>query len=254
MRKKVYLLFIFALGFMIVSSINSNVYASSNDAESRGYEISNGWNYVGDVNYEKITVNGSQYYSGDMYGWMGAYKYYDPIENEMFVLLLCTGSMQSSQKSYWDQYRWNNQKMEIQFSTSENDVELLSYSPEATEGTITINQTISVNAGVQGDQVVLGYGVSESISYTISEIPVIIKRDSNTLAITHSFINYKKNKSLNSVCCQYISRNNLVLYKIENYNEYKDYQFEIKLECTFYRYGRWNCSSVSDFRTQIFKI
>ena len=254
MKEKILLLLCLVLSIVVFLIRDSKVYASSNDAACFGYEISNQWIYVSDVDFDETKVETSKYYYGSMNGWAGAYKYYDEKENEMFVLLLCTGWLQSSQKSYWDQRRWNNKEMSFKFYSNETNVQLMNYSPKTTEGEISITDSISINTGVNGNVATLGYSVSSSSSYTISEIPVCVRENTSSVLISHNFLKYKSNTSLSSVCCQSIRRNNLALFKIEDYSPTKNYQFSVILECAFYRNGVFNSSSLSDKFMQTFVI
>lgn len=249
---------ILVICFSLVLSLvvlSSNVYASSNDASLRYYNV-DGWEYVEDFNFPEEEIWGSKYYSGSIWAWMAVYKYHDKINNELIVLLLCTSEIQANDKSYWDQKRWNNEKMSVTFSSSSDDVELVNYSPETTTGTISITNSITVGGETDGSNVKLSYSVSQSTTYTISEIPAKATKDGNKkITIDHNFIKYKTNTSKDDPACSHIKRNNLAIFKVKNYQaNQKEYYFKIEYEGFIYRNGLFNSATTSEEYEQTFKL
>lgn len=228
------------------------VNASSSDAEVRGYTISNNWTYINDVTNDYKEVWGETYYEGKMSSWMGFYKYLDETTNDMFILVMCTGTMMPNQESYWDQKRWNNQEMRIEFYPTIVDtsiVNLVSYSPMSSEGTMSWSTSI----GTDGSNL----SVSAGQSYTSPEIsvnPKLLENQNNGIKISHNFINYSSNESLNNVCCNLVTKNNFAVFKIRNYSPSREYSFHIDFYATFYRNGKINSSSVCDSQTKVFTL
>lgn len=249
---------ILVIGFLLVLSLvilSSNVYASSNDASLRNYNV-NGWEYVEDINFHETEILGSTYFSGSIWAWMAIYKHHDQVNDELIVMLLCTSEIQASDKSYWDQRRWNNQKMSITFSSWSDDVELINYSPETTTGTISITNSISAGGETDGSNVVLSYAVSKDTTYTIPEIPAkATKNGDKKITIEHNFLKYKTNTSKDDPACSHIKRNNIAIFKVKNYQaDQKDYYFQIEYEGFIYRNGLFNSATTSEDYKQTFKL
>ncbi len=250
MKKILVSLVLFVLFLCSFSICNAN--ASSSDAVVRGYKISDNWTYVDDTTFNFKEVHGSTYYQGKMDSWMGIYKHLDETTNEMFVLVMCTGRMQPNQNSYWDQYRWNNQEMRIEIYPEINDtsmINLVTYGPQTSEG--------SVSWGISGGISGLDISLQISQSYTSPEVKVntkLLDNQDNGIKIIHSFEKYNSNKNLDSPCCDLVTKNNFAIFKIKNFDRKKDYTFNVDFYATFYRYGYFNSSSVSDSMKQKFTI
>lgn len=243
---------LFSLVFVIFLCNTFSINASESDATIRGYNISKEWTYVNDAEYEFEDVYGDHYYEGQMFSWMGIYKHFDNSANEMFVLVLCTGKMQPNQKSYWDQRRWNNQEMKIEFYPEiENtfSVSEVSCGPQSSESTTSWGTTVIVGNS--------NLGIEFQNTNTEPDISVSAKIDDqrkNKVIITHSFNNYSRNTDIKNICCSLVEKNNFATFKIKNYNSNDTYKFYIDFTATFFRYGVYNSSSVSQRQTTIFTI
>lgn len=250
MKKILTSIILLTLGFFSFRICNVN--ASESDASARGYSIAAGWKHINDVEYDYEEVWGERYYEGEMASWMGIYTHLDEEANELFVLTLCTGKMRPNQKSYWDQKRWNNQEMKIEFypeTTYTTSISEVTHGPKASEGTTAWSSSV----GVSGSDLSVEFGNSHTTS------DIVVKADlgesqKNMIIITHSFVNYSKNTNIKDVCCSLVEKNNFAVFKIKNYDATKTYNFHINYTATFYRLGVFNSASVSERQTQVFTI
>ena len=228
---------------------------SSNDAILRGFEISGSWEYVDDVNKNQISLDGSSYHYGYMDSWMGIYKYYDFMTDEMIILLLSQVEAKPRQDNYWDQKRFNNQEIQADFSASLPQVHYLNYAPKVDNGTLTTSYSFTVNAGVSNGSATLGSSITIGQSYSTSEVPISAFSSTEArIVIKYSFSNYDSNTSTSNICCSTVDRLNLAIFKIPDYEDSWTYRFTIKNKVTMYRYGVFNSSSVTEQQEQTFEI
>ena len=225
------------------------------DASLRGFSLDDQWNYVNDVDKEQLSLDGSRYHYGYMDSWMGIYKFYNSPSNEMFVLLLSSAESKPRKDSYWDQRRWNNRLIKSEFSCSNSSVHYLNYAPKATMGTISTSTSISLGAGMQGDDAVLTTTVTYSESYSSTEVSVTAEGSSESqVAVKFSFLRYSSNTSLSNIHCSNVDRQSYAIYKITNYNPSNSYNFTIKNYVSIYRYGVFNSATVTEHQEQTFTI
>lgn len=257
------------LGMLLLSICAMNSFyfdaAISEDAALKGYEISDKW--VPREYYEDAwkDINGAKYYEGSMSTWMEAYTLYHSDNNSMYVLILCTSSMQPNQKSYWDQKRWNNQQMRISMYPEIKDISeinLIDYAPKVTSNTIETSSGFSLTIGAEGEKLMASAALGYEQTIVSSEVTVrntlkdynSNQGADNRINTMYDFVNYKSNTKLENICCSLVTQNNFAIFKIKNYDENKKYKFYVENTNTFYRYGTFNTSSVSGTYTGQFTI
>lgn len=245
----------FGFGFNRGYKTQDKTLNSSNDAVLRGFEISGSWEYVDDIDKDQLSLDGSSYHYGYMDSWMGIYKYYDFMNDEMLILLLSQVEAKPRQDNYWDQRRFNNQEIQADFSASLPQVHYLNYAPKATSGTLTTSYSFTLNAGVSNGSATLTSSITNGQSYSISEVPVTAFSSTEArIVIKYSFLLYNTNTSTSNICCSTVDRLNFAIFKIPDYEDSWTYRFTIKNKVTMYRYGVFNSSSVTEQQEQTFEI
>lgn len=250
---------LFIAGLLLIALANitfvCKVYANvKDDASAKGFTVSDAWENVGCDYYDAQKFGGSKYNYGTMWSWFAVFKYYDSLENSMYVLALSEVEGQPNFNSYWDQKRWNLKQMSTKFKM--NDATLLSYAPKATETTGDVTNSVSLGIGVSnGENPSVNTSVQFTESYSTSEITVTsTKTSNNEIKINHNFIRYNKNTSKNSVCCSHVTKLNAALFKIAKYNSNTEYRLEIINYVSVYRYGLINSATIGDNQTMTYTI
>ena len=250
MKKILTSIILLTLGFFSFRICNVN--ASEDDASVNDYNISSNWEYKDDETHEFEEVYGSRYYEGKMRSWMGIYTHLNEKTNEMYVLTMCSAMMQSNQKNYWDQKRWNNQEMKIEMFPESKDtssISLINYAPETSEGTTSWTSSV----GISGTDLTAGFEQTNTSSDVTVKV-LVPDNQNNKIEIYHKFKNYKSNTNIDDVCCALVKKKNYTIFKIKNYNAHNKYSFCIYFTATFYRLGVFNSASVSQRQTTNFTI
>lgn len=259
MKKKILIFVSIFVVFVVQLALNFNVMASTSSMGSQlmEYNFPEQFQCIEEVELEDKDIETSKYFYGTMSGWIGAYKYLDESTNTMYVIIMCTGSMQPNDKTSWDQLCWNNESMEISFTNPTYNANLMNYTPKVEGNTITHGFSINVGGGIDGNgNSVLSFSSGYNESYSSNEIELTVKKDFNvdTINIKHYFTQCEKNKNENSVCCCYYQQNHMAIYSIEDYDPNDHYLIGVILTCSFFRNGLFNDSSAEGYYVKTFQI